>query len=323
MPILICARSQDRGGMRSCHYGRQPLDFFHDAVIDGYPEAGSQERLSGDCAETDDQLRLDRVEFCIKPGATGANLCDRGLFVEPDFAARLPFEVLDRICDVDFAPLDTGLIEAVIQKPACRSHERAALNILAIAGLLANHHEGRCAFASPSRIFPFTKDGLGRLAIEIAAVTALNRHPQADEGVILRHELQRAFVPGPHAPLDATSIAANGHWLAKIRNQELPAIASNSHGRCGIRMPMHANRPRRNVMSNVNTMERLFVEELKDLYSAEHQITKALPKMAKAASSKELRAAFENHLKETEGHIQRLDQVFETLGAGTKGETKR
>lgn len=74
-------------------------------------------------------------------------------------------------------------------------------------------------------------------------------------------------------------------------------------------------------MSNVNTMEGLFLEELKDLYSAEHQITKALPKMAKAATSKELRAAFESHLKETEGHIQRLDQVFETLDTGSRGKT--
>ena len=73
-------------------------------------------------------------------------------------------------------------------------------------------------------------------------------------------------------------------------------------------------------MSSVDTMERLFLEELKDLYSAEHQITKALPKMAKAATSKELRAAFENHLKETEGHIQRLDQVFETLGASSRAK---
>ncbi len=65
---------------------------------------------------------------------------------------------------------------------------------------------------------------------------------------------------------------------------------------------------------SVNTIEKLFVEELKDLYSAENQITKALPKMVKAAKSQELRSALEQHLKETEGQIERLDRVFEMLG---------
>ncbi len=74
-------------------------------------------------------------------------------------------------------------------------------------------------------------------------------------------------------------------------------------------------------MSSVDTMEKLFVQELKDLYSAENQITKALPKMAKAASSSELKSAFEIHLRETEGQIQRLDRVFEILGTSPKGKT--
>lgn len=69
------------------------------------------------------------------------------------------------------------------------------------------------------------------------------------------------------------------------------------------------------------TLEKLFVEELKDLYSAENQITKALPKMAKAASSPELRKAFESHLKETEGQIERLEKIFEILGKSPKGKT--
>jgi ferritin-like metal-binding protein YciE len=70
---------------------------------------------------------------------------------------------------------------------------------------------------------------------------------------------------------------------------------------------------------SVNTIEKLFVEELKDLYSAENQITKALPKLAEAASSKELQNALEHHLKETAGHVRRLEQVFEILGASPKG----
>ncbi len=71
----------------------------------------------------------------------------------------------------------------------------------------------------------------------------------------------------------------------------------------------------------VDTVEKLFVEELKDLYSAENQITKALPKMAKNATATELRSAFETHLKQTEGQIKRLDRVFELLGKSASGKT--
>jgi ferritin-like metal-binding protein YciE len=67
------------------------------------------------------------------------------------------------------------------------------------------------------------------------------------------------------------------------------------------------------------SLRELFVSELKDLYSAENQIIKALPKMAKAASTPELRAAFEEHLQQTREHVERLDRIFETLGASPKG----
>jgi ferritin-like metal-binding protein YciE len=72
---------------------------------------------------------------------------------------------------------------------------------------------------------------------------------------------------------------------------------------------------------SVDSIEKLLIEELKDLYSAETQITKALPKLAKAATSTELRKAFDHHLKETEGHVSRLEQVFEILGESPKGKT--
>jgi ferritin-like metal-binding protein YciE len=76
----------------------------------------------------------------------------------------------------------------------------------------------------------------------------------------------------------------------------------------------------RNHMS-VKTIDELLLDELKDLYSAEKQITKALPKMAKAAVSKDLKSAFESHLEETQGHVERLDKIFETLGKSPKGKT--
>ena len=68
-------------------------------------------------------------------------------------------------------------------------------------------------------------------------------------------------------------------------------------------------------------LDDLFLDTLKDIYYAERQILKALPKMAKAASSAELRAGFEQHKAETEVHVERLEQVFELLGKAPRGKT--
>src|ERR1700728_3212901 len=65
----------------------------------------------------------------------------------------------------------------------------------------------------------------------------------------------------------------------------------------------------------------LFLDTLKDIYYAEKQIYKALPKMAKAAQSDKLRAAFEKHHDETEGQVERLEQIFELLGKPARGKT--
>ena len=63
-----------------------------------------------------------------------------------------------------------------------------------------------------------------------------------------------------------------------------------------------------------NALMELYVDELKDLYDAEHRILKALPKMVKAASHEQLKDAFESHLQETENHVTRLEQVFGSVG---------
>lgn len=67
-------------------------------------------------------------------------------------------------------------------------------------------------------------------------------------------------------------------------------------------------------------LKKLYVDELKDLFSAENQLLKALPKMAKAASSDELRSGFEKHLEQTKGHVQRLEEIFESLDESPKGK---
>jgi ferritin-like metal-binding protein YciE len=71
---------------------------------------------------------------------------------------------------------------------------------------------------------------------------------------------------------------------------------------------------------SLDSLQQLFIEELKDIYSAEKQILTALPRMAKSADSGELREAFTKHLKETEGHVRRLDQIFRELGATPRGK---
>jgi ferritin-like metal-binding protein YciE len=70
----------------------------------------------------------------------------------------------------------------------------------------------------------------------------------------------------------------------------------------------------------INTLQDLYIEELRDIYNAETQLIKALPKVAQAATSDELRAAFEDHLEQTKEHVERLDQIFESLGTASKGK---
>jgi ferritin-like metal-binding protein YciE len=69
------------------------------------------------------------------------------------------------------------------------------------------------------------------------------------------------------------------------------------------------------------TLDDLFLDTLKDIYYAEKQIVKALPKMAKAATSSELKAGFEKHLTESEGHVDRLEKVFDILGKPARGKS--
>lgn len=73
-------------------------------------------------------------------------------------------------------------------------------------------------------------------------------------------------------------------------------------------------------MAEPGTLHDAFLDELRDTYNAEKQLTKALPKMAKAATSPVLRDAFESHLEETRGQIERLEQVFSSLDAKVKGK---
>jgi ferritin-like metal-binding protein YciE len=84
-----------------------------------------------------------------------------------------------------------------------------------------------------------------------------------------------------------------------------------------------SNRKGKTGIMKVDTLQKLYTEELRDLYNAETQLLKALPKMAKGASSQELKDAFEKHLEQTKTHVERLEEVFEQLGEKPRGKTCR
>ena len=74
------------------------------------------------------------------------------------------------------------------------------------------------------------------------------------------------------------------------------------------------------MTERIDSLESLLLYELKDLYSAEKQLVKALPKVAKKASSPQLKSAIEEHLQQTEGHVNRLEQIFELFGQSAKAQ---
>jgi ferritin-like metal-binding protein YciE len=73
----------------------------------------------------------------------------------------------------------------------------------------------------------------------------------------------------------------------------------------------------------MESLRELYLDELKDLYSAEKQLVKALPKMVKNASNPQLKKAFSDHLEQTEGHVDRLEKIFDMLGEGARGKKCR
>jgi ferritin-like metal-binding protein YciE len=96
--------------------------------------------------------------------------------------------------------------------------------------------------------------------------------------------------------------ASSTHWTAKIQSQ------------------IQEHKGERDRMK-LDTLKTLYIDELRDIYNAENQLIKALPKMAKAASSEELQDAFEKHLEQTKTHVERLEEVFEEIGEKPKGKT--
>src|SRR5580700_11344727 len=113
--------------------------------------------------------------------------------------------------------------------------------------------------------------------------------------------------------------AFGGNWLRCGRGffPKSPAGTPGNPRRLHLTM---AGEPKSH-MATINTLQELLVDELRDLYDAENQLVKALPKMAKAATNEKLREGFSEHLEQTKGHVQRLERAFELLDEKPKSKT--
>src|SRR5438874_4132414 len=105
------------------------------------PEVAPEQRLSRSRAQTDQHARLDHVELGLQPGPAGRDLRPVRLLVDASLAARLPLEVLDDIGDVDLAPVDARVLQRLVEELPGRPDERLALQVLLVAGLLADEDD--------------------------------------------------------------------------------------------------------------------------------------------------------------------------------------
>jgi ferritin-like metal-binding protein YciE len=117
--------------------------------------------------------------------------------------------------------------------------------------------------------------------------------------------------------------AGGSHWRHRICNWEVAAAAASAAGAClaDLPPPKRSKTPHAGGVHpmKLNSLNDLLIKELRDLYSAEKQLIRALPKMAKAANSAALQEAIEEHLEVTKEQAQRLEDIFEMLSASSRG----
>jgi ferritin-like metal-binding protein YciE len=121
--------------------------------------------------------------------------------------------------------------------------------------------------------------------------------------------------------MDATPFCASREFFGSRTERHRPSFVESKRSRPREFAPHPESRERDMKMAKEKTLEDLFHDTLKDIYYAERKILKALPKMKRAAQSGELKAAFDKHQQETEGQIERLQQVFELMGKRAQGKT--
>jgi ferritin-like metal-binding protein YciE len=111
------------------------------------------------------------------------------------------------------------------------------------------------------------------------------------------------------------------YCLVASNNNGLNFVRQEPHDNSRVELPHIPTQTEQAMPTKEKTLEDLFYETLKDIYFAEKQILKALPKMAKAVNSDDLRQAFEKHRRETEGHVERLEEVFGLIDRPARAKT--
>lgn len=115
MTIVLGLGTQDSRWVQGRDDGRKTFRLLDLAVGLRDFERGTKQGLSSDRPKADDQPGMHNFQFCLKPGAASMDLLYAGLFVNAELSARLPFEMLDGIGDVNFSAIDTGFFQAFIE----------------------------------------------------------------------------------------------------------------------------------------------------------------------------------------------------------------
>ncbi len=141
LAAVVVGGAQNRRRVDGGEDGRQAGRKEGLAAILRDAKGAAEESLGGSGAEADDHFRLDLLEFGVEPGAAGGDFAGAGLLVDAALAARLPFEMLDGIGDVDVVAIDAGVGEAAIEKKSGGADKRRAFAVFTVAGLLADEDE--------------------------------------------------------------------------------------------------------------------------------------------------------------------------------------
>ena len=155
---IACSRSsssvaQDGGRMRRQRDELGEVGVDRPAPVAPDPDVRAEQRLRGGGAEADQRLRLDDLDLGLEPREAGRHLPAIGLLVDPALAPELVAEMLDRVRDVDVLAGDAGPLEALVEHFARGADERMSLDVLAVAGLLADQHQaGACGALAHDRL---------------------------------------------------------------------------------------------------------------------------------------------------------------------------
>jgi hypothetical protein len=137
----LVRRSEDRRGVDRRERAGHERRTDQLPALTGHAEGGAQQRLGRRGAEADDELRLQRDELRLEPGAAGPDLVGLWLLVDPALPSQLETEMLDDVRQVYGFAVDTGFVERFIQEAAGRSDERLAVAVFTIAGLFTNQDD--------------------------------------------------------------------------------------------------------------------------------------------------------------------------------------